>query len=72
MDEVLTGIIKQKRTRGYKLEIKKSKYHNTHNFTREILQMKNFYINMAGHKVNSGTSIASIYTNLYLILTEKK
>lgn len=52
--------------RGYKVERKKSKNHNTHNSTREILQMKKSYRDMAGHKVNSGTSIASIYTNLNL------
>lgn len=37
--------------------------HNKHNSTRELLQMKKNYSNVAGHNVNSGTSIASIYTN---------
>jgi ribosome biogenesis protein Nip4 len=59
------------RSRGYKLERKKSKYHylqmivyisDPKNSTRELLNLINSFSAVAGYKINSNKSMAFLYT----------
>jgi hypothetical protein len=61
----------KRRSRGYKLERKKSKYHllqmivyisDPKNSTRELLNLINSFIEIAGYKINSNKSMAFLYT----------
>jgi hypothetical protein len=62
----------RRRSRGYKLERKKSIYHNAHdmivyisdpkNSIRKLLSLINSFIAVAGYKINSNKSMAFLYT----------
>ena len=63
----------KRRSRGYKLERKKSKYHffaddmtvyksDPKNFTRELLNLINNFSEVVGYKTNSNKSVAFLYT----------